>query len=215
VLQPHFHPHSSPSVRIGQVPETGEELARIFVGLNKSHPGPTQTGRWGRRFSPPRGGSGDPSEVATGSGDPCGGTRDVLGLPFASSRLSGEIVRAHAGIIVNINEHEAVLRNQRSIARHSIIVKRDAVHRTGNTAVVGANNFGRCDINVPGRGPKREVGGGVSGPCEKIRDRSEVATGIGGPTVTRYLSSVGYVSRTEFASTGSLRLDGRQPLCCC
>jgi hypothetical protein len=57
----------------------------------------------------------------------------------------GEIVRAHTGIIVNVNEREAVLCKQRSIAGHSIVVKRHAVHRAGDTAIVGAIDFGACE----------------------------------------------------------------------
>ena len=51
----------------------------------------------------------------------------------------------HAGIVVNVDEHEAVLRNQLSIAGYGVIAERHAVHSACNTGIVGAIDFGRCE----------------------------------------------------------------------
>ena len=61
-----------------------------------------------------------------------------------SRQPAGKKVRAYAGIVVNVDEHKAVLRKQRSIAGYGVIVKRHAVHSACNTGIVGAIDFGRC-----------------------------------------------------------------------
>ena len=53
-----------------------------------------------------------------------------------------EIVGTHAAIIVTVNQHEAVLVDQRSTAENSERVERYAIHRARDSCVVGTFDFG-------------------------------------------------------------------------
>ena len=62
-----------------------------------------------------------------------------------SPRPAGKRVRAYAGIVVNVDEHEAVLRNQSVdswVRRNSETSRRSFA---GNTGIFGAGDFGRCE----------------------------------------------------------------------
>src|SRR5262249_31549572 len=73
------------------------------------------------------------------------GTKALL-KPVNSLRgFAGEIVRADAGIVVNFHEREAVLADQRQIARDTIIVKYHSVHRACNAAIVSVSDLGGCE----------------------------------------------------------------------